>query len=185
MQEEAKKVWAYPGSDIELVLTPEDAAAIRRLDEQFGGSELDLPACWTRGGLTVASLQREFNDPGWAARGQYRALIQFAMNWNAWPSTFDRYAMIDSEPPDSMPMDQRARIAALVHCLCERDHFIVPDWTEGVRARRRGGVLLIDDARTCNMFGCLTDTARQVKRVTPEAALRYRVWFEPEILDRR
>ena len=42
-------------------------------------------ATWAAGrGAAVRSVayKKEFNDPGWAPRGQYRALKQFIMNWN-------------------------------------------------------------------------------------------------------
>ena len=178
-------VWAFPGSDIEVVLDPERAAAVERMSAQFDGDVLDPPACWTRGGLTVTTLEREFNDPGWVARGQYRSLIQFVMNWNAWPSTFDRYAMLDGAPSESMPQDQRARIAAVIHCLCERDAFLVPDWVPGVVARQRGGVSLVREEQLCNSWGFPTKEMRRVKRSTPRPARGHRVWFEPEILGRR
>ncbi len=178
-------VQAFPGSDIYVVLSAERAAALERLSAQFDSNTLDPPTCWTRGGLTVTTLEREFNDPGWAARGQYRSMIQFVMNWNNWPSTFDRYAMLDGEPSQSMPNDQRARIAAVVHCLCARDGFLIPDWVQGVVAQQRGGVSLTREARLCNRWGFLTKEIRLLKRRTPRLARKHKVWFEPDLLNRK
>ena len=150
-----------------------------------GASELGVPRCWTRGGLTVTALADEFSDPLWAPRGQYRALLQFIMNWNNWPSRADREAMLDGPPPADMPEEQRARIAAVVSCLCERDGLAVPGWTRGVKARRRGGVLLVNDDYLRNRLGWADAWCRSIRRGTPGAAQRHRVWFEAETLHKR
>ena len=141
-----------------------------------------VPRCWTRNGLTVTSLQREFNDLRWKPRGQFRALKQFIMNWNNWPSREDRAAMLDGPPPDDMPTEQQARIAAVVHCLCERDGHPIPDWVHDKRAPRRGGVLLISDRHYRNKYGYVDGFTRLVKRATPRTARSYRVFFEAEML---
>ena len=140
--------------------------------------------CWTRGGLTVTSLAEEFADPGWEARGKYRALLQFIMNWNNWTSREDRDAMLDGPPPDEMPEDEKARIAAVVHCLCERDNHPIPEWVHSVRARRRGGVFLVNDWHLRNWVGRTTAFGRLVRRRTPATARQYRVWFEAETLSK-
>ena len=143
----------------------------------------DIPVCWTRGGLTVTSLLAEFRDPGWEPRGKYRSLKQFIMNWNNWPSPKDRAAMLDGPPSDEMTEDEQARIAAVVHCLCERDSHPVPEWVHGKRARRRGGALLFGDQ--CSGLLGLDGYGRLIKRDTPARARSHRVWFLPETLEAR
>ena len=148
--------------------------------------ELDVPRCWTRGGLTVSSLAAEFADPSWAGRGKYRALLQFIMNWNNWPSSADRMAMLDGPPGKGLSLDERARVAAVVECLCERDGIPVPDWVNGVRARGSGVMLVDDDGyREWGRFGLADGFSRIVRRRTPTEARRHRVWFEPETLEKR
>lgn len=140
---------------------------------------------WARGGLTVTGLLKEFRDPGWAVRGQYRALKQFIMNWNNWPARADRAAMLDGPPPRDMTRDEKARIAAVVRCLCERDNHPLPGWVRRTRPASKPGVMLISvepvlrDTPAADAFG------RIVMRDTPEAARRYRVWFEAEMLEAR
>lgn len=143
--------------------------------------------CWERGGCTVTRLQEEFSDPGWAPRGQYRALKQFIMNWNNWPSPEDRATMLDGPPPAEMPMDQQARIAAVVRCLCERDGHPLPAWVHTKRASRRGGgVRLLSDRRLKpSRFQRRSEFARILRGQTPPSARRHRVWFEAGILDSR
>ena len=143
--------------------------------------------CWERGGCTVSSLQQEFNDPGWVPRGQYRALKQFIMNWNNWPSSDDRAAMLDGPPPLEMPMDQQARIAAVVRGLCERDGHPVPAWVHTKRASRRGGgVRLLSDRRLKpSRFRPCSEFAKILRQQTPPSARRHRVWFEAGILESR
>ena len=144
-----------------------------------------IPKCWTRGGLTVTGLVDEFADPAWAARGKYRALLQFIMNWNNWPDPDDRNAMLDGPPSDELTEEEKARIAAVVKCLCERDGYPVPEWVHGARARKRGGVMLVLDQHYRNRFGIADGFYRVVRRETPKPARRHRVWFEPETLDKR
>ena len=167
---------------------PEHRGRLRIVDKPEVGDQEhaeDLPACWTRGGLTVTSLREEFSDPAWEPRGKYRALKQFIMNWNNWPSQEDRSAMLDGPPPDDMPEDEQARIAAVVHCLCDRDGHPLPDWVKTKRARRRGGVSLIRDQHHRSRVGTVAGYDRLVKRETPKIAWRYRVWFLPETLEAR
>jgi len=156
------------------------------MDGNGAGSQqqtVDLPVCWTRGGLSVMSLQREFDDPAWEPRGKYRALKQFIMNWNNWPSYEDRAVMLDGPPPAEMPEEEQARIAAVVHCLCERDGHPMPDWVHSKKAKRRGGVSLILDKHYRNRFGFADGFDRLVKRETPRAARVHRVWFLAETLE--
>jgi len=165
--------------------TTEPAAAPSVEVAAPGDTPRDVPVCWTRGGLTVTSLRDEFNAPDWEPRGQFRALKQFVMNWNNWPSQSDRAAMLDGPPPDDMPIEQRARIAAVVHCLCERDGHPIPDWVADKRAPRRGGVLLIADRHYRNRYGYADGFTRLVKRATPRTARGHRVFFEAALLDSR
>ena len=159
-----------------------DAAESQEAPSTSGGL-----GCWARGGCTVRGLQREFNDPGWALRGQYRVLKQFIMNWNNWPSPEDRSAMLDGPPPSEMPMAQQARIAAVVRCLCERDGHPVPAWVHTRRASRRGGgVRLTSDRRlkTKRLRPC-SGFAKILRQQTPPPARRHRVWFEADLLESR
>lgn len=161
-----------------------------RSDEHLGDlSETDdslwEDCIWVRGGLTVTGLQREFNDPGWELRGQYRATLQFIMNWNNWPSYEDRCAMLDGPPQDDMPQDQKARIAAIVHTLCDRDNHPIPDWVHGVRTRHRAGVYLTGDTPVRNCLGFLNGYARMIRRNTPRIPRLHRVWLEEESLNKR
>ena len=142
-----------------------------------------IPLCWTRGGLAVTDLHTEFQDPAWSARGQYRALLQFIMNWNNWADSEDRAAMLDGSPPEGMPDDQKARIAAVVHCLCERDGYPIPDWVHGHRARR-GGVFLTHDLKLGNRPFWPSVYTRHIRGATPATARRYRVWFDAKTLDK-
>ena len=137
---------------------------------------------WARGGLTVTGLLAEFRDPGWAIRGQYRALKQFVMNWNNFDSPTDRAAMLDG-PPRGMTRDEKARVAALVRCLCERDRHPLPGWVRRTRAARGPhGVFLIMD-RSLNDDAELMTYPRLIMDQTPLSAARYRVWFEAEFLE--
>ena len=95
--------------------------------------------------------------------------------------------MLDGPPPLVMPMDQQARIAAVVRCLCERDGHPVPKWVHTKRASRRGGgVRLLSDRRLKpNRFQAHSEFAELLRRQTPLSARRHRVWFEAGLLESR
>ena len=149
-----------------------------------GDGALDL-GCWVRGGLTVTGLADEFAGKGWEPRGKYRAILQFIMNWNNWPDHDDRAAMLDGPPPDTLSEDEKARIAAVVHCLCERDSHPLPEWMRKYRANRRGGVRLISDRPYRNRWGWASGFNRTIKKRTPRSARHYKVWFDAETLNKR
>ena len=107
------------------------------------------------------------------------------MNWNNWPDFDDRAAMLDGAPPELLTDDEKARIAAIVACLCGRDNHPLPDWVHGLKARAPGGVCLISDRAHRNRWRWPSAFSRHVKRSTPEAARPYRVWFEAETLEKR
>ena len=153
-------------------------------DRQLGSEHASM-GIWARGGLTVTGLHREFADPGWRHRGKYRALKQFIMNWNNWPSYEDRAAMLDGPPHKSMSRDEKARVAAVVRCLCQRDGHPIPKWVRRARPSRLGVALVDDLPIRSSRLGTLSPFARSVRDETPKPAAAYRVWFEPATLSVR
>lgn len=140
---------------------------------------------WARGGLTVKKLQREFADPAWRHRGRYRAIKQFIMNWNNWPSREDRAAMLDGPPPKNAPLSEKARIAAVVHCLCERDRHPLPRWVRRFRGRCDGVMLLSEDRTVVDASSPVSRFEEIVRAETPAVAQSYGVWFEASLLNAR
>lgn len=62
-------------------------------------------------------------------RGEWQALRQFIKDWNGLPGK--REQML-SAPLEGDPADPKlAYIAAVVHSLCLRDNWEVPDWVDG------------------------------------------------------
>ena len=106
------------------------------------------------------------------------------MNWNGWPDPEDRAAMLDGPPSDTLTEDEKARIAAVVHALCERDGHPLPEWATGHRAARRGGIRLTADRPYRDRWRRPTAHSRRVKRRTPPAARTHRVWFDAATLDK-
>ena len=82
--------------------------------------------------------------------------------------------MLDGPPDEKLAEEERARIAAVVGCLCERDGYPVPEWVYGVKARKRGGVMLVVDEHYRNRFGMAGGFYRIVRRETPKLACRHR-----------
>lgn len=163
------------------------AGSTRDDDADLIGPDAELVAqmgIYARGGLTVTGLLREFRDPAWAGRGQYRSLKQFIMNWNNWPDSADRSAMLDGRPR-GMPRDERTRVAAVVRCLCERDGRPLPWWVRLARpAKSRHGVFAISDRPLESpATGGMDRYSRAIRDCTPAPAHRYRVWFDPAFLE--
>lgn len=68
-----------------------------------------------------------------------------------------------------------ARIAAVVHALCDRDKVPVPTWVNRHRARK---AVALSDRR-------MTDSAwdSHLRQVAPPACASHNVWFVPADLD--
>ena len=122
--------------------------------------------------------------PRWMSRNDGRGrcveLIQLAKDWARMPSL--REAMI-AEPPRPWRWWHRwtprrndlARIAAVVHALCDRDTHPVPAWVWEHRSSRP---IYID----CYGVGD-DDYDRHIRRVAPDACAYHDVWFDPPSIE--
>ena len=116
----------------------------------------------------------------WDGRGRMTVLIQLAKDWACFPSL--REAMI-VEPPKRRRWHHRftprkrdlARIAAVVHALCDRDGHPVPEW---VWEHRSSKPIYIDSRP-------VEDGAydRHIRRIAPGACSYHNVWFDPPSIE--
>lgn len=102
---------------------------------------------------------RKFND-----------VSQFVKDWNRDPSR--RMLMIETGPTDGS-VEHRTAMAALVRCLCARDHVRLPGWV------REFPPLLEPYA----LSGA--PVTEFVRRYTPGLAAGLGVYFDRALLDRR
>ena len=74
--------------------------------------------------LTVPALAAEMVDPSW--RHADRPLVQFVMDWRRFPD--QRRRVLAEEPPTGTDHVVAAKMAAVLHALCERDGLSAPGW---------------------------------------------------------
>lgn len=122
--------------------------------------------------------------PKWMARNDGRGriveLVQLCKDWACFPGLRD--AMI-SEPPRRRRWYHRfgprrhdlARIAAVVHALCDRDGHPVPEWVHQHRSEqplRFNGSPLGDN-----------DYTRSLRGIAPQACHYHNVFFDPASIE--
>ncbi|MCY3806406.1 MAG: hypothetical protein OXG91_07940 [bacterium] len=103
----------------------------------------------------------------------YLPLVQFIKDWNRMP--WCRGAMLDGPPPERTDPEVAAKIAAVVHALCDVDGEPVPDWVPAAVASR--DVPLVPRLNLESEFG------RRLRATAVAACRHHRVWFSAELLD--
>ena len=119
--------------------------------------------------MTVERLAAELVDPAWPVD---RALVQFVMDWRRYPE--QREAVVASPLPAGTDEVVAAKMAAVVHALCDRDGVTVPAWVSGCRV-----------AVEIALFGAFVDTpfGRRIRRSAPRVCADHGVWFSADLLD--
>ena len=120
--------------------------------------------------LTVSDLPGLMSRP--SVRGADRPLIQFVMDWR-W-RTKDRMNMVADPPPPDTDEVTAAKIAAVVHALCDRDGFKIPAW---VGEHRLTHDVALFDVRMDSPYG------QWVRQQAPAVCAQHRVYFEADMLN--
>ncbi len=120
--------------------------------------------------MTVQRLAAELVDPSW--RDADRPLVQFVMDWRRYPEQRD--AVLATVPPPATSELVQAKMAAVVHALCDRDHVTVPDWVH--RCRTEPEIAL---------FGAYLHTpyGQRIRGRSPRVCAVHGVWFSADLLD--
>ena len=120
--------------------------------------------------MTVPRLAAEMLDPSW--RHSDRPLVQFVMDWRRFPE--QRPQVLAVEPPAGTDEVTAAKMATVVHALCERDGLPVPEWVH--RHRLVAGV---------GLFGVPLDSpfGTTIRRRAPRVCAEHGVWFGADMLD--
>ena len=120
--------------------------------------------------MTVPVLAEEMLDPSW--RDADRPLIQFIMDWRRFP---DQRQQVLAEAP-SADTDEviAAKMATVVHALCERDGLAAPAWVH--RHRLVPGI---------GLFGVPLDSpfGHTIRQRAPRICAEHGVWFGADMLD--
>lgn len=120
--------------------------------------------------MTVRRLAGELVDPAW--RDADRPLVQFVMDWRRYPEQRD--AVLAGPPPAGTSEIVLAKIAAVVHALCDRDGVAVPPWVH--RCRLEPAVALFG-VRLNSGFGDV------VRARSPQVCAAHGVFFGADLLD--
>ena len=96
----------------------------------------------------------------------------FVMDWR-W-RTKDRMNMVADPPPPDTDEVIAAKIAAVVHALCDRDGFKIPAW---VGEHRLTHDVALFDVRMNSPYG------QWVRQQAPAACAQHRVYFEADMLN--
>lgn len=123
--------------------------------------------------LLVAELPTFMADLD--SRREYRPLFQFIKDWNS-QEAVNRATMITDPPPVDADATTAAKIAAVVHALCDRDHHPVPGWVRGLRAP-------YDTALVSAVGDLDSGYGLVVREESPLACSHHRVWFPADTLD--
>ena len=120
--------------------------------------------------LTVPALAAEMVDPSW--RHADRPLVQFVMDWCRFPD--QRRRVLAEEPPAGTDHVVAAKMAAVLHALCERDGLTAPGWVH--RHCLDPGI---------GLFGVPLDSpfGATIRRRAPRTCAEHGVWFGADMLD--
>lgn len=118
--------------------------------------------------MVVGELPAEMATPG---RGSgYLPVMQFIKDWNNQPESRARM-LAGGLPADT---DTAARVAAVVHALCERDDHPLPGWTATAVASQ--------DVALVGAVDLTTPYGRDVRASAPEACRYHHVYFSTKTL---
>ena len=114
----------------------------------------------------VGELPAAMAVPGGRGAG-YGPVIQLVKDWNNQPES--RALMVAGGLPESTDATTAAKIAAVVHALCQRDGHGVPRWV--LTARSPVDVALVPDVDLESPYG------RRLRRGAPGVCRYHRVYF--------
>jgi len=119
--------------------------------------------------MTVTRLAAELVDPAWSID---RPLVQFVMDWRRYPGQRD--AVLAAPPPPGTSDLVAAKMAAVVHALCDRDDISVPEWVHQCRIEPETALFGVP---LYSGFG------EVVRRRSPRVCRAHGVFFGADLLD--
>ena len=103
----------------------------------------------------------------------YWPVLQFIKDWNNQPES--RELMVTGGLPEDTDATTAAKIAAVIHALCERDGHPVPPWVP--QARSPVEVPLVAAAELESPYG------QRLRRAAPAVCRHHRVYFSAVTLE--
>lgn len=115
--------------------------------------------------VVVGELPAEMATPGRGAG--YLPVMQLIKDWNNQPQS--RVQMLAGGLPAGTDTETAAKIAAVVHALCDRDAHPLPDWVAAAVAS--------EDIPLVNAVDLDTPYGQETRASAPEACRHHRVYF--------
>lgn len=125
------------------------------------------------GVVGFGSLLAAFEEIGGEAM-KTRPVLQFVADWNNFPRNRD--AMLSGDLPKDCDENYGAVIAAVVHALCDRDGYSVPECLEHRKAETD---ILISLDRADSEYG------QRICEEAVDVCWQHRVFFTPDTLNKR
>ena len=116
--------------------------------------------------MVVGELPAAMAVPGGRGAG-YWPVIQLIKDWNNQPES--RESMLASGLPEGTDATAAAKIAAVVHALCQRDGHPLPEWVRS--ARSPVDVALVPEVDLDSPYG------HRLRRNAPGVCRHHRVYF--------
>ena len=121
--------------------------------------------------MTIGDLSEAINEV--EAGMKTLPLLQYIMDCNHFPE--DRKMMLSGSLLDDCPTDHAVAIAAVIHALCDRDGYELPECLEGIKAK--GDI-------TISLSPVNTPYTRKVRDRAPAICFEHRVFFDEDMLNK-
>ena len=128
-------------------------------------SRLSPDGSSTRRYMTLAELPAGMATSGRGAG--YLPVMQFIKDWNNQPES--RASMLAGGLPAGTDTQTAAKVAAVVHALCDRDAHPLPGWVAAAVA--------CEDIPLVNAVDLTTPYGQETRASAPEACRHHRVYF--------
>ena len=116
--------------------------------------------------MVLSDLPAAMAEPGGRGAG-YWPVIQLVKDWNNQPES--RELMMAGGLPAGTDTVIAAKVAAVVHALCQRDGHPIPAWVHS--ARSPNDVALVPDVDLQSPYG------QRLRQNAPGVCRYHRVWF--------
>lgn len=123
--------------------------------------------------MSVHDLSVELVNPAWHDRGCDRAIVQYIMDWNSRP-IHKRLEMLKGTPHPDVGLLNHAKVASVIHGLCQRDGLELPKWAEECKAEEPYALF------NCSLAG---HYGNMIKSTAPSVCEIHNVWYPADMLE--
>lgn len=143
------------------------------MDDDENGTGSEEYCGYKKNPMNVYHLSRELTNPAWQERGCDRAIVQYIMDWNSRPVSKRAY-MLEGTPDPASGILNHAKVASVIHGLCQRDGLELPKWAESCRAPEPYALF---GSRLVGHIG------RKILDTAPDVCEQHNVWYPGYMLE--